>query len=146
MKKGTWKIKSAQGDVFEFLPVFEVKEADNNGPGEVECKEIRVKVKDKDYSFNFTNLYQFIYFVANEELRQGLLQRITRKVFNLPYEVTFRLTDEEVRNKMAKRRIELPVDEVTMAIARNEAWKMMPQVTKHVATGGDPRSLFKGRK
>ena len=28
----------------------------------------------------------------------------------------------------AKRRINLPVDELTVAIARNEAWKLMPKV------------------
>lgn len=138
----TWTIKSGNGDKFKFTPVFETSPDGQD----VECKDIIITVKDKDYKFNFINLYQFMYFAASEELRQGLAMRYQRRVNRIPYEVIFKLSEDEIRAKFAKRRIELPIDELTMAIARNEAWKLMPGVKTKILDGVKPWQLFKGRK
>lgn len=139
-----WKLKSAQGKAFEFFPVFEVD--DKQQELKVECKKIDIKVDGKIYTFDFANLYQFIYFIANEELRRSLLLRYERKVNYIPYEVTFKLTEQEKQTGIAQRHIELTVDEITMAIARNEALKIKTGFGK---TGGLAAKLmdkrFKGR-
>ena len=115
-----WTIKSAEGERFTFIPVFKVDDVKL----ETECTDIKIKINDKIHTFNFINLYQFIYFCANEELRQGLLQRYQRRVNYIPYEVSFKLDKEECDKQFAKRRINLPVDELTIAYARNEGWKL----------------------
>ncbi len=113
-----WRLKSAEGKVIEFLPVFEV-----NKDNEVECKIIKVKIEDKEYTLNFLNLFQFIYFISNEELRQGLALRYQRKVNYIPYDVFFQLDKEEIQKGSAKRRINLPVDELSIAYAKQEGTK-----------------------
>ena len=138
-----WKIKSAEGKKFEFLPVFDTYENPTQEGKDVECKNIIIKIDGKNYTFNFINLFQFIYFVANEELRQQLQTRYQRRINRIPYEVTFKLSDDEVKDKMAKRRINLSVDEITMAIARNEAWKLLPKVAMETLRGKKPWELFK---
>ena len=136
-----WVIKSAEGDRVEFYPKFDVSPDGQD----VECKEIEIKIKDKKYTFNFINLFQFIYFISNEELRRGLALRMQRRVNRIPYDVTFKLSKEEIQDGMVKRRVELPVDELTMAIARNEAWKIMPIIKNLIAIGKKPWEIFKGR-
>lgn len=142
MKK-TWTIKSIEGKKIDFSPIWEVYEKPNNEGKDVECKAVQLEIDDKKYTFNFLNLYQFMYFIANEELRQGLLQRYERRVNKIPYDVTFKLTSEEQKEGMVKRRIELTIDELTMAIARNEAFKLMPQVKSNILKGIKPWELFK---
>lgn len=117
-----WRLQSAQGKIFEFFPLFEIDESSQEP--KVECKRVDIKVDGKMYTFDFANLYQFIYFIANEELRRSLLLRYERKVNYIPYEVTFKISEDEKAMGVAKRRIELTVDEITMAIARNEALKL----------------------
>ena len=112
---------------------------------DIECKAIQMKHEGKNYTFNFMNLFQFMYFISNEELRQGLAMRYQRRANRIPYEVTFKLSPEEITRGMCKRRIELTVDELAMAIARNEAWKLMPHVQKQILEGAKPQELFKGR-
>jgi len=102
-------------------------------------------VEDKAYKFNFVNLFQFIYFISNEELRQSLALRYQRRINKIPYDLSFKLDKEEIEKGFAKRRVELPVDEITMAIARNEAFKLMPGVLKTIGSGKNPQDLFKGR-
>lgn len=116
-----WKLKDLkQGKVFKFLPHFKVKEDTDT----IECEQVSVRIDDEKYEFNFLDLYMFIYFIANEELRRGLALKYQRQVNYIPYDVTFKLSDEEIQKKTAQRRIQLPVDELTMAIARNESWKL----------------------
>lgn len=138
--KKRWKVRTINNKTdVSFLPVFTV-----NRPGdvassmtfdtpiasdkEIECTHINVSIpyhgKDIELTFNFLDLYMFIYFCANEELRQQLQMKYERQVSYIPYDVTFRIDKEEKEKGLAKRRIELPVDELVMAIARNDAWKM----------------------
>ena len=130
----TWKL----GEL-EFTPIFG-ESADGQ---DIECKSIKIKLGDKDETVNFVNLYQFIYFAASEELRMGLAHRVTKQVNRIPYEVTFKLEPDEIKRGMAKRRIELSIDELTMAVARNEAWKLMPGVATKIAAGANPAQLFR---
>ena len=120
-----WDIKSAEGTVFEFLPIFGYKEATDQDSGEmkgeIECHNIQIKIKDKTYTFNYLNLYMFMYFVSNEELRQKLMQRYEKQVYEIPYDVTFKITKEEKEEGIAKRRIKLKIDEIAMAMVRSEA-------------------------
>lgn len=124
ISKKHWGITSKEGKRMNFLPIFEANEE-----GEIETLFVKQYFTDEkgvehDFTFNWLDIYMFVYFVANEELRQQLAARYERKVNYIPYDVTFTLDAEEKAKGMAKRRIELPVDEVTMAIARNEAWKL----------------------
>jgi len=141
MNSKSWTIKSAEGKKFKFIPVF----ANTEGQDDIECKEIIIEVEDKAYKFNFVNLFQFIYFISNEELRQSLALRYQRRINKIPYDLSFKLDKEEIEKGFAKRRVELPVDEITMAIARNEAFKLMPGVLKTIGSGKNPQDLFKGR-
>ncbi len=145
MKKDKWRIKSAEGEVFEFLPIFEVTDRPGEEAKDIECKVIQIKIKDQTYSFNFINLFQFIYFVSSEEFRKGLQLRYERRINNIPYEVSFKISEEEKRNGFVKRRINLPIDELSMAIARNEAHKLWPMVKQKILNGFKPSELFKGR-
>lgn len=93
---------------------------------EVECTMINVKMVDKKgketiMDLGFQEIFMFIYYCCNEELRQALQLRQERKITELPYEVTFKLDKGEIEAGMAKRLIKLPVDEITMAAARANA-------------------------
>ncbi len=116
----TWKIKSTKGKVFEFLPVFLYDKEEDK----IKCNEVMIKIDKEEHWFNFLNLFMFVYFVASDELRQSLALRYERKVNFIPYDVSFKLSNDEKAAGMAKRRIELPVDELAMAVARNEAFKL----------------------
>lgn len=125
--KKSWKIKSADGTTFAFTPIFQINPENKDDLKEIECTHIEIQNIDEEnapiYSFNYINLFQFIYFIANEELRQQLLQRAQRTVNYIPYDVMFTLDEEEKRKGVAKRRINLSVDEITMAVARDFGWK-----------------------
>lgn len=118
-----WTIGSLEGERFDFTPVWQVLDREVAGASgkDVECQYIKVRVGEKDYTFNYLDIFMFIYFTANEELRKNLAMRYERKVYYIPYDVTFKLDAREKEEGMAKRRIELPIDDLTMAIARNEA-------------------------
>lgn len=136
-EKKRWKVRSINNKTdVSFHPVFEVKKSDGvstmgiptASDKDIECTRIEMKFdsdgKEKELVFNFLDLFTFIYFCANEELRQQLQMRYEKQVNYIPYDVTFKVDKEELQSGFAKRRIELPVDELTMAIARNEAWKL----------------------
>lgn len=151
-KKKKWGVRTINsGEMVKFDPIFDIakKEGDLTSTGvpslsdqDIECKFVEMTIKDKDgkeklFVFNYLDIYMFIYFCANEELRQQLQQRYERVVHQIPYDVTFKMTDEEKKLGEAKRRIELPVDELIMAIARNEALKMrgMPVLPNNLRRG-----------
>lgn len=130
IKKG-WNIGSKEGEKITFIPMFEVVEKPDDTSqvaGDVECTYVQVIKEGKNgketMTFNYLDIYMFMYFTASEELRQNLAQRYERNVSMIPYEVEFTLDPKEKETGKAKRRIELPVDEITMAVARNEAYKM----------------------
>lgn len=136
IKRG-WKVRSANKDrELEFYPIFEVKETPlgleyaGGDRKEVECRyvEIHIPTKggaDEVLRLNFSDLYLFVYTCAEEELRRQLQLRWERQATNIPYEVTFKLSGEEIEQKMAKRLITLTVDEITLAIARAGANKLL---------------------
>lgn len=129
MKK-QWKLKSKEGEVFEFYPIWAIKEVPegqiNVNDKEVECVAIELQYgkEKKKATFNYLDIFMFMYFTANEEVRRNLIARQERKVHEIPYDVSFTLTKEEQKRGSAKRRITLTVDELTMAVAKNEALKI----------------------
>lgn len=145
IEKKYWAIESKEGTKLEFFPIFEANE-----DGETECTHIQLRFIGQDgkkqiLTFNYLDIYMFMYFTANEELRMNLAARSERKSNFIPYDVQFNLSDQEKATGLANRRIELPVDELTMAIARNEAWKLWMKS----ATKGTPNAFLfkqKGKK
>lgn len=141
--KKYWAIESKEGDKLEFFPIFE----NNEETGNVEATKIQLRFKDlkgeqKTLTFNYLDVYMFMYFTANEELRQGLLAKSERKTNYIPYDVRIELSPQEKSQGFANRRIELPIDELTMSIARNEAWKMWMRSKAKT----DPRAFAYKRK
>lgn len=140
-EKKKWGLTSKEGARYDFFPQFVLTTEDNSAsgkPGEVECQFIRIEWKDQKgndqhATFNYLDLYMFIYYCCNEELRQNLAMRYERQVSFIPYEVSFKLSPEEKSTAIVKRSIQLEVDELIMAIARNEAWKML------LKKGGNPK-------
>jgi hypothetical protein len=138
-----WKVRTAdQTKEISFLPTFEVTAMDKDeikiGTNKnVECKFVDIEMSDADkpdgtlsMRMNFLDLYMFVYFIANEELRQSLQMRYERKVTEIPYEVTFKLDPEEQQRGLVKRLITLGVDEIAMAIARSEAQLLKGKITR----------------
>lgn len=138
IEKKAWKVRDASGKKeLQFLPIFQVQEINKAGieyndglTKEVECRLVDVIVPDEkgnpvQFQMNFSDLYLFVYMCAEEELRQQLQMRWERQSVNIPYEVTFKLDDQEIEQRMAKRLITLTVDEITLAIARAGANKLL---------------------
>lgn len=135
-----WRITASDGVEVSFYPVFvtrDVKEGftDGGSEKEVECTMIHMSMKNihtgvvMEMDVAYQELFMFMYFCGNEEIRRQLQLRQEKKISHVPYEVTFKLTPEEVDAKMAKRLIRLPVDELTMAIARSDAQLMAGKAT-----------------
>lgn len=151
-EKKRWKVRTVdKSREISFFPVFEInalpdKQISLATDKEVECKFVDVELKDDSGSnismrLGFQELFMFVYYCANEELRQQMQLRYERQVSQIPYEVTFKLTPEETEKGMAKRLIQLPVDEITMAIARSEA-----QLLKGKATLGSIEQWFEDKR
>jgi len=133
IQKKKWSVRTLNDKTnIDFFPEFIVKNPEGESSmgiptatdKDVECRYVHMTIGDKTYIFNFLDLFMFIYFCANEELRQQLMLRYERQVTYLPYDVSFKLDAEEMKSGQAKRRIELPVDEITMALTRDEAKKL----------------------
>lgn len=129
-EKRNWKVRDVSGKTnIAFTPVFEIKAPENGDVDveqkEVECRYVDIEIeqdgKKTELTMNYLDMFMFIYMCANEELRQQLQMRYERKAGQIPYEVTFSLSEEEKKSGVAKRLITLNVDEITMAIARAEA-------------------------
>ena len=141
IKKKYWRIEDKRNrHVLEFFPLFLV----NPESGEVECRNLEMSFTDEkgvkhDMLFDWLNVYMFIYYTANEELRQQLATRYERKVNYIPYDVKIPVTQADLQAGSVGRRIELPVDELTMAIARDEAFTLL---MKNKAHWNDP-SFFR---
>ena len=121
-KKKKWTITDVdKTQDFHFYPMFEVNTEDKS----VETRFVGMEINGKQYKFNYLDLFMFIYFCGNEEIRRSLAMRqeMARAVNYIPYEVTIKLTDKEKKQGMVKRRLQVPIDELSMAIARNEAMK-----------------------
>lgn len=137
IEKKAWKVRAADGKTeLEFLPIFEVTKTPDGTEysggvnKEVECRLVDIKVPDDkgghiQFQMNFADLFLFVYTCAEEEMRQQLQMRYERQSVNIPYEVTFKLDEEEIQRRMAKRLITLTVDEITLAIARAGANKLL---------------------
>jgi len=130
-KKKDWQVKDLlTNNKVQFVPVWEETETNTDGlenpadaKKEIECNYVEVTAKATDgtdlkLKFNYLDLYGFIYFIGNEDLRRQLALRYERDIIYMPYDVSFRISDDEKTSGYAHRRIELPVDDVAMAIAR----------------------------
>lgn len=93
--------------------------------------------------FDWMNIYMFAYYTATEELRQQLATRYERKANFIPYDVKIPVTKADLAAGFVARRVQLPVDELTMAIAREEAWKIY---TKDHSKMGDPSNFLYKKK
>lgn len=134
-KKTVWSVTDLLSKLkVDFKPIWQEKDEQNvdglenptEATKETECAFIEVTVKDEEgkerlMKFNYLDLYGFIYFIGNEELRRQLALRYERDIVYLPYEVTFKIDDAEKAAGVAKRRIELPIDEVAMAMVKAKA-------------------------
>lgn len=137
IEKRYWKVRDASGKKqLKFLPIFKVSETPDGTQyaggltKEVECRLVDVivpdeKGRDVQFQVNFSDLYMFVYMCAEEELRQQLQMRWERQSVNIPYEVTFKLSQDEIDTKIAKRLITLTVDEITLAVARAASNKLL---------------------
>ena len=126
-----WHIRASDGVEISLRPIFVIREM---APGQVqmatdkdvECTMVHLEMRKEGkealvMDLGFQELFMFVYFCANEELRQALQLRYERKITEIPYEVTFKLDKGEIDAGMAKRLIKLPVDEITMATVRADA-------------------------
>lgn len=131
VEKKVWRLRDFNHKEITWFPVF-VVQALKDGQvmlgtkEEVECKQVHIEIKDKsgnmqDYDIGFQELYMFVYTCANEEMRRNLQLQREKKITAIPYEVTFRLSKDEIGAGMAKRLIQLPVEDIVMAVARSEA-------------------------
>lgn len=117
-EKKYWGIASKEGVKWEFYPIFEFDQVEDR----VECKWVEIRIDDKKvYTFHFTELWMFVYFCGNEEIRRTLEMRQERKISYVPYQVDFNLTNEEKERGKASRLIQLPLDEVNIYIAKQFA-------------------------
>lgn len=145
IKKKSWSIHSLEGIKLDFFPVFEA----NKENGEIETRFLNLKFKnpetrkEQEINLNWLDIYMFVYFACNEEKRQNLALKYEREVKYIPYDVTIRISEQEREQGLVKRRVELPVDELQMAIARNEAFKILQKGQFK----NDPSSfIYKGKK
>ena len=124
--KKTWRV----GPLI-LRPIFEILEAkDLTKKQDVRCVKVGIlidveegKEQPPEVILDFDQLYQFVYFCGSEEVRQDLMQIVLRPVTYVPYDVTFRLSGDEMKSGVANRRVELPVDAITMALARLYGWE-----------------------
>ena len=124
--KKTWRVGP-----LTLRPVFEVIESkDETKKQDVRCVKVGLQVdvpegqeQPSEVIVDFDQIYQFVYFCGAEEVRRDLMQIVMRPVTYVPYDVTFRLTSEEMKSGVANRRVELPVDAITMALARMYGWE-----------------------
>lgn len=141
LEKKKWKVRTADNTKeLSFYPTFEVNKLGKDETHiatdkDVECRYVDIEFADSvgnptSLRMNFLDLYMFVYFIANEELRQSLQLRYERQITQIPYEVTFKLDKQEIERGMAKRLITLGVDEISMAIARSEAQLLKGKITK----------------
>lgn len=134
-KKTNWSVTELLSKKkVDFQPIWQEKDEQNvdglenpaDAHKEMECAFVELTAKDVDdrdikLKFNYLDLYGFIYFIGNEELRRQLALRYERQIVYMPYEVTFKIDEVEKIAGIAKRRIELPIDEVAMAMVRARA-------------------------
>ena len=134
-----WTVRTIdKSKEISFLPTFVVKALPDQQISlatdkEVECTVVDIELKDDkgktiSMRMGFQELFMFVYYCANEELRQQLQLRYERQISHIPYELTFKLDAEEIQKGMAKRLVKLPVDEITMAMVRSEAQMLAGKV------------------
>lgn len=145
--KKYWRIVSKEGTKLEFFPIFEVSP---DGDKQIEARYLEMRFEDekgeyKTFTFDWLNMYMFMYYTSNEELRQNLAVKYERKVNMIPYDVTFKISDAEKQEGIARRRIELPIGELEMAIARDEAMRLLFMSKNHGGIPDPKQFMYKGR-
>ena len=92
---------------------------------EVLCDIIKLKIEDKEYSFNYLDWHLFCYMVGNEEQRIKLANSQLRKVREIPYDIELKLSSAEKLSGIAKRRVFLPIDEAILHAKKNDKFKQI---------------------
>jgi len=115
-----WRLKTKNGKVLDFRPRFI-----SNIKGDTLCDLVTIKEGNNEFIVNFLDLVLFCYFVGDEEVRRKLTNIQTKTVREIPYNVTFKISDNEKKSGIAKRRIILTIDELISAYCRNEAQKFV---------------------
>lgn len=118
MKKKEWKLKTKNDKTLTFFPKFGVNEEK-----ETICQTVIMREGDNEYIINYLDLMMFCYFIGSEEHRMKLANTELKKVREIPYDVTFKISQDEKKAGIAKRRIVLTIDELIAAYCRNEAMK-----------------------
>ena len=124
--KKSWKVGP-----LSLRPIFEVIESqDATNKQDVRCVKVGIlldveegKEQPPEVILDFDQLYQFVYFCGAEEVRRDLMQVVMRPITYVPYDVQFKLSGDEMKSGVANRRVELPVDAITMALARMYGWE-----------------------
>ena len=120
IEKKKWTIISKDKKKLEFYPMFEI-----TPDGKVEAQTVLIKEGKNKYTLNYLDLLMFCYFIGNEEQRMSLLDIQSKKIVEIPFDVTFKISKQERIKGVAKRRVVLPVDELVVSLARAEAQKSM---------------------
>ena len=118
MKK-KWTTKTIEDKKVDFFPMFEVDWKTQD----VNCQKLMMRIDGSDYTFNYDLFLMLCYTIANEEQRKRFANIEMRGVSEIPYDVTFKISKEEKEKGIAKRRITLPVDELIINLASQEAMK-----------------------
>ena len=113
-----WSIKTLEGKKVDFFPVFVANEK-----GDAECIKVILKIDGENYTFPYLEILMFCYMIGNEEQRRKLTNIQFKKVTYLPYNVSFKISEQEKKEGMARRRIELPVDNIIASYFKGEAQK-----------------------
>ena len=120
MTEKKWTIKALNNKKLDFYPTF-VPDLQGN----VSAVTVRIKENENEYILPYENLLMFVYFVGNEEQRRKLALIEGKTIREIPYNVTFKLSDDEKKSGTAKRRITLTIDELIASYCRNEAQKFV---------------------
>ena len=113
-----WELKTLDNKKAKFFPIFE-----SNVQGETQCEKVIIEVDDNKYTFSYESLLMFFYFIGNEEHRIKMANIKNRMIREIPFDVTIKVTEEEKKDGIVKRRVLLPVDELIASYCQNEAQK-----------------------
>lgn len=115
-----WTLKSKNDKKLDFYPHFIVDEKNN----QVVCDIVTIKEGENKYILNYLDLLVFVYEIGGEEDRRKLARINLKQITEIPFDVTFKISNEEKGKGIAKRRVMLPVDQLIIYLAKGEAKKM----------------------
>ena len=118
MKK-KWTLVSKNNKKLDFYPHFIADKEDKT-----HCDTVTIKEGENEYVINYLDLFLFVYMIGEFEQRRKLANFKSKKVRKLPYDVSFKLSEEEKSKGVANRHIVIPVDDIIMAMAQWEGHKL----------------------